>query len=69
MYFSYQGIERCYFNYIYTYSQSDADDATNFTWDQPEDKQGMSKACTLINGPISKMLAGKDVTQFKKIQD
>ena len=36
----------------FTYNQADAD-SQNFTWDQPEEKSGMSVACNLINKEVT----------------
>jgi enolase len=62
VYLSYQGQE-CFYKYHYTYNEAEKD---LLTWDSPEG--GMSKACDLIN-QLSLLLVGKDLTQFKKIDD
>lgn len=65
---NYQGTKRCYYSYIYTYNPAEGD-SQNFTWDQPEEKSGMTVACNLINKEVSLLLQGKDLLQFKKIDD
>ena len=46
VYLQYQGVERCFFNYIYTYNESEVD---KLTWDDEEGKTGMTRACSIIN--------------------
>lgn len=67
VYLEYKGSVKCYAKHIHTYNLSDIDG--NMTWDDPEVKTGMSKAAELINDQISPMLKGKDIMQFKKIED
>ena len=46
VFLQYQGIERCFFSYIYTYNESEI---PNLTWDDEEAKTGMTTACSIIN--------------------
>ena len=52
---NYQGTTQMYYSYIYTYNPVEAD-SQNFTWDQPEEKSGMSVACDMINKEVSQQL-------------
>lgn len=63
VYLQYQGIERCFFSYVYTYNESEID---ALTWDDEEEKTGMTNACAIIN-KLSDQLAEKDIYQYKKI--
>ena len=66
VYLSYQGQERCFYNHIYTFNENELD---SFTWDDPEEKTGLKKACEIINTEVSVLLQGKDITLIKKIDD
>lgn len=64
MYLSYQGNERCFYSYIYTYNESEKE---TLTWDNQDEMKGMKTACKLINESLSPLLAGKDLYLFKKL--
>ena len=62
---SYQGTERCYYSYIYTYNEAEKE---SLTWDNREEMSGMKTACQLINHNISPMLVGRDLFFWKKLE-
>ena len=66
VYLSYQGQERCFYSYIYTYNEAERED---FPWDNAEEKTGMREACKVINEQISPLLEGRDLLLIKKIDE
>lgn len=65
VYLNFQGASTCQAKYVHTYNFSELEG--EMTWDDPDAKQGMSKACQIITEELSALLAGKDLLQFKKI--
>ena len=65
VYLNVQGASTCQAKYVHTYNHSELEG--EMTWDDPDAKQGMSKACQIITEELSVLLAGKDLLQFKKI--
>lgn len=66
VYLNYGGQCRCFYSHIFGYNQTDTE---HFVFDNEEEKTGMTKACELLNGEISEVLKGKDVTQLKKMAE
>eukprot|EP00347_Sterkiella_histriomuscorum_P018418 403345584 len=54
--------------YVYTFPFN-PEDIANFTFDKPDEKTGMKKACHIINEEISPLLKGKEILGFKKIDE
>ena len=65
VYLAYQGNERCFYSYTYTYNEAEKD---SLTWDNPEEMSGMKNACKLINEQLSPKLEGRDLFLFKKLE-
>ena len=63
VYLSYQGKERCFYTYIYTYNDSEK---PLMTWDDEEEQTGMTAACEMIN-TLSDLVAEKDIFNYKKL--
>jgi hypothetical protein len=49
VYLSYQGAERCFYTYTFTYNESEK---ALLTWDKHEELTGMELACQFINEQI-----------------
>jgi enolase len=60
------GMVSRYHRQTFSYNESDTE---TFTWDNQEEKTGMSQACQFINNKISPLLKDKDPVQFKRIDD
>lgn len=65
VYLAYQGNERCFYSYTYTYNEAEKE---SLTWDNKEEMQGMKTACQLINDHLSPLLVDRDLYLFKKLE-
>lgn len=66
VYLNFQGQTRCYHSHVYSYNQGCLE---GMMWDDAELKTGMSKACDIINGPLTDALRGRELIPIKKVDD